>query len=1407
MSLSSPSCTAYHAAANLDLDSIDEIAISDIIPLLYFTVADIELLILDKISDYYLLQKSTEQIQLLDSLCSTNFELLWKEGLSEYRKRSHLGHSNTRNPYVCSDFELQTSAEAKLKLVVQQLCHLLLEPCTSDCLIRRCCSILESPTLISQVVSCIVALIYALSQPSFLSDIICGLSAHCSHAARGLIRLLLLNFPHFWPAVWKRLLEVSVSADQQNQPISVTSSEGLAASKARSSPLRDCRASRALATLRYATTFMPQTEYILDHCISLHCLPDFLLQLALSLHQSEGNDLLGFFRRIFFDEGRDTCEWFGNYLKTLSDTDPSLAIEVNSRLLSIGLSLSSDSKTAIPKDKLILALEFLRVVAALRGFADFPLTPEIRQSILQLIIRPTSINERAVNFICYALAFSVGMRSCFMDSNTAPFSVDNSSIESEEHLVTWLHRLLNRQDVIHAALRPSSSGAAPNSYSQLLLLLALLFHTNQQSAIRELVADVLGVDAPCLARNISASRKLFTQKVFTEQLIAAQAAHVPVTVSLNAHMAGHLPIHCVHQLLRSHTFNKNRVQIKGWIYRQICESVRPLHPLLPELVEAYVASCLNFTPRAGVAISLPFTESELLHQFSAPVAGPAACICSPAGLPASVAPPVSDSDARHDLTPQLLFLYYLLFIYDQELMTRVAETDRRQQTQAVSLFSDKLWDAIPVTFLLQYARSHMSDYRKFYPRLLQLVTNHLPHLTVGELMIQDELLLDPFWQSTYTASPRQFANPSGSDTFSLLDISGPPATTSSMSPALPSPTNLAAALDTVIASDAETRTVAVRRVIFMLHRLYAATRTRNLSSTSSSSDGPLSSSLYFRLLLPYVDCLTTKMPLALLQDASICGNRRFGRICCSLWRSLHTVMPQRLGVLTIGALTPPQTKIVNAPIPGFIAPETLTRRDLLTDPVERIVMGVDRRVYRCPPVLHIVLRILECNLLASRSFWAHRVADRHFPTPPPSALTDTGIITVPPPVQSSPPSLLPITSPTTTTADALPTLSAQFISASALSAKDLTKGLKRKKSSSSSSSTPNLGDSLPVKVSTAGLDCAVPATAGVSQSPLPQLPQRSVPPPLSETSDPLRRSSFSRAGTPQPPQTKQPVALVASDEECDRLRAALVLSQDATVVQLLLEFCLPIEEEKESKSEITELREVQNIICTFIHYLFIAEPSLANVVFWQTYPRSIIPVAVRSIPSIHICMDSVIDVFRLSGNFESMVFCLDFVSHLALHYNIRALLDRTAYLIEGMHQIFTNIVSVEELPPLLLACLPPFCRIACAFPSLSPRIATIMLTSLSMIVNAAAAVTKDHERMAACLLQSLRKPYRPPVDSDAETMNVLEEADDCPDLSEMNISDQFTLACTRTLRMFDRMVTLACAQRRLYGEPQADFIV
>lgn len=51
--------------------------------------------------------------------------------------------------------------------------------------------------------------------------------------------------------------------------------------------------------------------------------------------------------------------------------NPSVAAEVNAVLLSAGVNISNDPKAAIPKEKLITALKFLRVIAALRGFTSF----------------------------------------------------------------------------------------------------------------------------------------------------------------------------------------------------------------------------------------------------------------------------------------------------------------------------------------------------------------------------------------------------------------------------------------------------------------------------------------------------------------------------------------------------------------------------------------------------------------------------------------------------------------------------------------------------------------------------------------------------------------------------------------------------------------------------------------------------------------------------------------------------------------------------------------------------------------------------------------------------------------------------------------------------------------------------
>ena len=49
---------------------------------------------------------------------------------------------------------------------------------------------------------------------------------------------------------------------------------------------------------------------------------------------------------------------------------------------------------------------------------------------------------------------------------------------------------------------------------------------------------------------------------FSFQVVTAHAVTVPVTPQLSSDDSGFLPIHCVHQLLRSRAFTKHAVPVK-----------------------------------------------------------------------------------------------------------------------------------------------------------------------------------------------------------------------------------------------------------------------------------------------------------------------------------------------------------------------------------------------------------------------------------------------------------------------------------------------------------------------------------------------------------------------------------------------------------------------------------------------------------------------------------------------------------------------------------------------------------------------------------------------------------------------------------------------------------------------------
>ncbi len=73
---------------------------------------------------------------------------------------------------------------------------------------------------------------------------------------------------------------------------------------------------------------------------------------------------------------------------------------------------------------------------------------------------------------------------------------------------------------------------------------------------------VLCLQSVVKANALARMKVIFTQEIFTEQVVTSHAVKVPVTQKLNAEMHGFLPVHCIYQLLKSRAFSKHKVPIK-----------------------------------------------------------------------------------------------------------------------------------------------------------------------------------------------------------------------------------------------------------------------------------------------------------------------------------------------------------------------------------------------------------------------------------------------------------------------------------------------------------------------------------------------------------------------------------------------------------------------------------------------------------------------------------------------------------------------------------------------------------------------------------------------------------------------------------------------------------------------------
>ncbi|EFX85507.1 hypothetical protein DAPPUDRAFT_300423 [Daphnia pulex] len=363
------------------------------------------------------------------------------------------------------------------------------------------------------------------------------------------------------------------------------------------------------------------------------------------------------------------------------------------------------------------ASALLRLYCALKGIAGMKLYDEEGGLLLQLITCRPPPTEAGLRFVALGLCMLMACPSLI------------ALPDQEQSGFRWVKWLVREESYFEKS-PASSSGkcmeTARSSFGEMLLLMAIHFHSGQLSAVCDLVCSTLGMRLLLRPASTARMKVAFTQDIFPEQVVTSHAVRVPVTPGLNADVAGFLPVHCIYQLLKSRAFSKHRVPIKTWVYRQLCESRPPLHPLLPSLVEVYVSSILTLSPsksqqnQSGVAGSIdighdPISEEEIrvvfANSFSRNVRR------------------ASTDGQEHSVTAQLLLLYYAL-LYEDTRLTQV----KNYLVAGINIksYSQSFFADLPIRYLISQAEKEQHLYAGLFSPLLRLLATHFPQLCLVE---------------------------------------------------------------------------------------------------------------------------------------------------------------------------------------------------------------------------------------------------------------------------------------------------------------------------------------------------------------------------------------------------------------------------------------------------------------------------------------------------------------------------------------------------------------------------------------------------------------------------------------------------------------------------------------------------
>jgi integrator complex subunit 2 len=339
----------------------------------------------------------------------------------------------------------------------------------------------------------------------------------------------------------------------------------------------------------------------------------------------------------------------------------------------------------------------LRLYCILLGTGVLNLSRVSSQLLIELMTQHPPISSSGVHYV--ELSISLLM--------TCPHLV--SDVQRSQRFTTWLKWLLRNHNKFEC-LSPGEGRC-----TEMLLLIAIHFHNSHYEAIVDLVTDIIGVQGCVRASSFASLRIMFTQEVFTEEVLVEHASRVPITKQLNGDMSGLLPVNCVHEMITTHLFENCNISIQDWLYGQIQHSTYPLHSLLPVIIQKFVSS-LIFSSKIDLDTrDRGFSETEILSIFS---------------------PPSHDCYEKDHNTPQLLMLFYVLTY--QQKMLNVKHNAVLCTSYQLCPLSPSVLESIPIKPLIRLADCHHERYSELSPLLTCLISSLFPELAVAEDWLEEE---------------------------------------------------------------------------------------------------------------------------------------------------------------------------------------------------------------------------------------------------------------------------------------------------------------------------------------------------------------------------------------------------------------------------------------------------------------------------------------------------------------------------------------------------------------------------------------------------------------------------------------------------------------------------------------------